>query len=118
MRFNAEGLEGLIDHKALGNGRSRARRSGVHWPRWWRSGRLRQREAVRLRPKDVAKWIFEAFGITVDEATVGRELKAMGFRRLSAPPPHHAQNEFPLETQKLPGGAGSGPRRFPGRNAD
>lgn len=33
---------------------------------------------------------FPAFGISLDETTVGRELKAMGFRKLSARPRHYA----------------------------
>ena len=44
--------------------------------------------------------IFEEFWITVDETTVGRELRAMGFAKLSARPRHHAQNEFEVEDFK------------------
>ena len=32
-----------------------------------------------------------------DETTVGRHLKAMGYRKLTARPRHYAQNEFALE---------------------
>jgi transposase len=52
---------------------------------------------VRWRLKDLAQWVFEEFGISMDETTVGRELKAMGFRKLSARPRHYAQNVEALE---------------------
>jgi transposase len=55
---------------------------------------------VRWRLKDLAHWIFEEFGISIDETTVGRELKAMGFRKLSARPRHHAQDVEALEDFK------------------
>lgn len=42
----------------------------------------------------------DEFGVTLDETTVGRELKAMGYRKLSARPRHHAQNEHAVEAFK------------------
>ena len=47
---------------------------------------------VRWRLKDLAQWIWEEFGISLSEVTVSRELKALGFRKLSARPRHYAQN--------------------------
>ena len=55
---------------------------------------------VRWRLKDLVQWIFEEFSISIDETTVGRELRAMGFAKLSARPRHHAQNEFAAEAFK------------------
>lgn len=55
---------------------------------------------VLWRLKDLAQWIFEAFRITLDETTVGRELKALGFRKISARPRHYAQNELAIEDFK------------------
>ena len=58
---------------------------------------------VRWRLKDLAHWISEEFGISIDKTTVGRELKAMGFRKLSARPRHHAQDVEALEDfKKIP----------------
>jgi transposase len=51
---------------------------------------------VRWRLKDLGGWLFETFGISLDETTIGRELKAMGFAKLSARPRHYAQNEYAL----------------------
>ncbi|HER27014.1 MAG TPA: winged helix-turn-helix domain-containing protein [Rhodospirillales bacterium] len=61
---------------------------------------------VRRRRKDLAGWIFEEFGISLEETTVGRELRALGFRKISARPRHKGQNEFAVEDFKktfLPG---------------
>jgi len=57
---------------------------------------------VRWRLKDLARWIYEEFGVTLDETTLGRTLRAMGFRKLSARPRHYAQNELALEDFKKP----------------
>ena len=42
---------------------------------------------VRWRRKDLARWLLETFAISLDETTVGRELKALGFV-ISARPRH------------------------------
>ena len=55
---------------------------------------------VRWRVKDLVQWIYEEFSISIDETTVGRELRAMGFAKLSARPRHHAQNEFAADAFK------------------
>ena len=49
---------------------------------------------VRWRRKDLARWLLETFAISLDETTVGRELKALGFAKISARPRHYAQNEL------------------------
>src|SRR4051812_46294721 len=46
---------------------------------------------VRWRLIDLAQWIFEEFRITVAKQTLSRELRSMGYRKLSARPRHHAQ---------------------------
>jgi hypothetical protein len=58
---------------------------------------------VRWRRKDLARWLFEEFRIAVDETTVGRALRALGFAKLSARPRHYAQNEFEREAFKTYG---------------
>ena len=57
---------------------------------------------VRWRLKDLAQWLFEEFGIELDETTVGRALRVMGFGKLSARPRHHAQNELAIDIFKKP----------------
>src|SRR5262249_47874318 len=48
---------------------------------------------VRWRLIDLAQWIFEEFRITIAKQTLSRELRAMGYRKLSARPRHHAQTQ-------------------------
>jgi hypothetical protein len=52
---------------------------------------------VRWRLIDLAQWIFEEFRITIAKQTLSRELRAMGYRKLSARPRHHAQAEGAIE---------------------
>jgi hypothetical protein len=46
---------------------------------------------VHWRLIDLAQWIFDEFRITIAKQTLSRELRAMGYRELSARPRHHAQ---------------------------
>ena len=55
---------------------------------------------MRWRRKDLARWLLETFAISLDETTVGRELKALGFAKISARPRHYAQNELAVEALK------------------
>ena len=55
---------------------------------------------VRWRIVDLCQWIFEEFRVVVAEQTLSRELRAMGYRKLSARPRHHAQAEGAIEDFK------------------
>src|SRR6478736_836916 len=55
---------------------------------------------VRWRLVDLAQWIFEEFRITIAKQTLSRKLRAMGYRKLSARPRHHAQAEGVVEDFK------------------
>src|SRR5262249_8501793 len=55
---------------------------------------------VRWRLIDLTQWIFEEFRITIAKQTLSRELRAMGYRKLSARPRHHAQAEGAIEDFK------------------
>ena len=48
---------------------------------------------VRWRLKDLVQWLWDEFRIGVSETTLGRELRALGYRKLSARPRHHAKSE-------------------------
>jgi len=98
LRFNAFGPDGLLDRKAPGpaakldDGQRRALASMVE------SGPIPSiHGVVRWRLKDLAQWIWDEFGISLSETSVSRELKALGFRKLSARPHHYAQNEAAME---------------------
>lgn len=93
-RFNAEGPDGLISRKPPGNPSKLDDAQRAELVRIVERGPIPARDGgVRWRLIDLAAWVWEAFGISVSEATMSRELKALGFGKLSARPRHHAQNE-------------------------
>jgi hypothetical protein len=55
---------------------------------------------VRWRLVDLAQWVFDEFGLSISKQTLSRELRALGFRKLSARPRHHAQGADALATFK------------------
>ena len=56
---------------------------------------------VRWRLADLAQWIWEEFGISLSETTVGREVKALGYREdLGASPPLRAERAGHRRLQK------------------
>ncbi len=61
---------------------------------------LERHGVVRWRLKDLAAWLFERFGVSLDESSVGREVKRLGFSKLSARPRHHEQDPEALAAFK------------------
>jgi hypothetical protein len=55
---------------------------------------------VRWRLIDLAQWLWEEFRISISKQTLSRELRAMGYRKLSARPRHHARNEHAADAFK------------------
>ena len=94
LRFNARGPKGLLTGRAPGA-----------MPRL----KVQQREALqaiveqgpipathgvmRWRLVDLVQWLWDEFRVTISKQTLSRELRAMGYRKLSARPRHHAKNE-------------------------
>ena len=101
VRFNARGPEGLLDGKAPGQ-RSRLndaqRRALVETVE--RGPIPAIHAVVRWRLADLVQWLHEEFAVSLDETTVGRELKKLGYVKLTARPRHHAQNEYAMEDFK------------------
>ena len=101
MKFNAHGPGGLIDRKAPGqasrlNDLHRAALAAVI-----ESGPIPAAHGVvRWRIVDLCQWIWDQFHVTIAEQTLGRELRAMKYRKLSARPRHHAQAEGAIEAFK------------------
>ena len=54
---------------------------------------------VRWRIVDLCQWIFEEFRVAVSQQTLGRVLRKMGYRKLSARPRHHAQAAGAIEAE-------------------
>ncbi len=101
LRFNARGPDGLLDGKAPGKPSilTDAQRHALaeiveHGPVPAIHG------VVRWRLIDLVQWLHEEFAVSLDVTTVGRELKRLGYVKLTARPRHHAQNEFALEAFK------------------
>ncbi|CCF00771.1 conserved hypothetical protein (plasmid) [Sinorhizobium fredii HH103] len=101
VTFNARGPDGLVNGKAPG-GRAKLNVAQRHaLAKIVESGPIPAiHGVVRWRRKDLVRWIFQEFRIAMDETTVGRELKALGFAKLSARPRHYAQNELEAEAFK------------------
>ena len=55
---------------------------------------------VRWRLVDLMDWVFEEFRTSISKQTMSRELRAMGFRKLSARPRHHAKSEAAADAFK------------------
>ena len=94
LRFNEGGPEGLATRKAPGrasilNDEQRARLAAVV-----ETGPIPAAHGVvRWRLADLAQWIWDEFALSVTRHTLGRELRAMGYRKLSARPRHRGQKD-------------------------
>ena len=98
LKFNAHGPGGLIDRKPPG---SPSRLDQAH-----RTALVAVIESgpipaihgvVRWRIVDLCQWIWDEFRVSIAKQTMSRELRALGYRRLSARPRHHAQAEGAID---------------------
>jgi transposase len=93
LRFNRDGPDGLIDGKAPGgrprlDANQRAALAAVV-----ERGPIRASHGVvRWRLVDLVQWIRDEFEVSISTQTLSRELRAMGYRKLTARPRHHAQD--------------------------
>jgi len=101
MRFNTHGPEGLVDHKAPGRP---TRLNDLH-----RAAVAALIESgptpaihgvVRWRLVDLCQWLWDEHQVSVAKQTLGRALRAMNYRKLSARPRHHAQAADAIELFK------------------
>jgi transposase len=93
VRFNADGPDGLLNGKAPGapsildDSQRQALRQAVE------DGPIPAiHGVVRWRLIDLAQWVFQEFRVSISKQTLSRELRNLGFRKLSARPRHHAQD--------------------------
>jgi transposase len=101
IKFNARGPEGLIDRKAPGQPPKLDKAHRAELAAVIASGPIPAvHGVVRWRLIDLLQWLWEEFRITVSKQTLSRELRAMGYRKLSARPRHHAQAEGAVEAFK------------------
>lgn len=93
VAFNAYGPDGLIGGKAPGaRPRLTAEQREVLRALVEQGPRPSAHGVVRWRLVDLAQILFQDHGVSVSEQTLSRVLRAMGYRKLSARPRHHAQD--------------------------
>ncbi len=101
LRFNAEGPDGLIDRKAPGKVAILDEACRKALVEIVESGPVPAiHGVVRWRLVDLVQWVWEEFGISVSRQTLGRELRALGYAKLSARPRHHAHDPVAVEAFK------------------
>jgi len=94
VRFNAKGPDGLLTGKAPGAPSILDERQRQALRQVVEDGPIPALHGVvRWRLIDLAQWLFEEFRVSISKPTLSRELRHMGFRKLSARPRHHAQDE-------------------------
>ena len=94
VKFNAHGPEGLLNRKPPGQP---SRLTNAH-----RAALATQLDegsipavhgVVRWRLVDLMQWLWEEFRLSIYKQTLSREVRAMGYRKLSARPRHHQKSE-------------------------
>jgi transposase len=101
LRFNAKGPDGLIDGKSSGQPSKLNNEQRQKLARIVEDGPIPAiHGVVRWRLKDLVLWIWEEFRISLEESTVGREVRALEFVKISARPQHRGQNEFAIDDFK------------------
>lgn len=92
VKLNAHGPDGLVDYKGPGPQPilTKAHREALATA--LEDGPMPAiHGVVRWRIVDLVQWLSDEFQVSVSKQTLGRELRAMGYRKLSARPRHHAQ---------------------------
>ena len=101
VRFNAKGPDGLLTGKAPGAPSILDERQRQALRQVVEDGPIPALHGVvRWRLIDLAQWLFEEFRVSISKPTLSRELRHMGFRKLSARPRHHAQDEEAAVTRR------------------
>lgn len=101
VKLNTHGPAGLIDRKAPGqpsrlNDTHRTALAGMI-----ESGPMPAiHGVVRWRVVDLCQWVWDEFQVRVAKPTLSRELRNMGYRKLSARPRHHAQDPGAIPAYK------------------
>lgn len=101
LRFNEHGPDGLLDRKAPGQPSIMKDEHRAALARMVEDGPTPAiHGVVRWRIVDLCQWLFEEYRLSASETTMSRELRKMGYRKLSARPRHHAQRDGAIEEFK------------------
>jgi transposase len=101
VKFNARGPDGLIDRKPPGQP---SRLTDAH--RTALMARIDEgpipsaHGVVRWRLIDLIEWLWGEYRVTISKQTLSREVRALGYRKLSARPRHHAKSEAEVSAFK------------------
>lgn len=116
VRFNDGGPEALVNRKAPGKASLLTPEQRLALTQAVEGGPVPATDGVvRWRLVDLVQWVWDRFAISISRQTLGRELRALRYRKLSARPRHHAQAAGAVATFKK----ASAPRwqRSPARGA-
>ena len=92
LKFNAHGPAGLIDRKPPGQPSRLDETHRAALRAVIESGPIPAvHSVVRWRLIDLCQWLHDEFGVSIAKPTLSREVRAMGYCKLSARPRHHAQ---------------------------
>jgi putative transposase len=98
LRFNAAGPDGLVNGKAPGQPPRLDQAQRGELAQLVEEGPIPAvHGVVRWRLSDLVQWVMETYRTSISEQTLSRYLHAMGYRKLSARPRHHAQNREAVE---------------------
>lgn len=101
VKFNASGPAGLIDRKAPGQPSRLSPAHRVALVETVERGPIPAvHGVVRWRVIDLVQWLWDEFSVSVSKQTLSRELRALGYRKLSSRPKHHAQDAEAIEAFK------------------
>ena len=100
-RYNAEGLAGLANRRSAGPPRLLSAEQKALLAALVEAGPDPKGDGVvRWRRIDLKRRIEAEFGVVMHERTVGKQLRALGFRRLSVRPQHPKADEAAQEAFK------------------
>jgi transposase len=107
-RFNAEGPDGLIDRKPPGVKRRLTAEQEAELVKLIEDGPQVEADGiVRWRCVDLQKQILTRWDISYHERTIGKIVRRLGFRHISARPRHLGQEPAAIEAFKKTSPAGS-----------
>lgn len=100
-RYNTEGIDGLSNRYSAGPTPLLNAEQKAELAQMVRDGPDRATDGVvRWRRIDLKRKIEERFGVVMHERTVGKQLAALGFRRLSVRPQHPKSDPVAQEAFK------------------
>ena len=114
VRFNEGGPDALVARKAPGKPPLLSPEQRAALAQVIEDGPVPAVDGVvRWRLVDLVQWVWAKFAISISRQTLGRELRAVGCRKLSARPRHHAQAAVRWTLLKSLSGDHSGGRPHP-----